>query len=182
MYRNVRLILILIALSVWCEAAVIQVHNESDRKLYCEVFQSTNFDGESVQIPASFKIINFTQLTQSWIDSGDGSKFYSFKLPSSIPSGISCAVRLCTKENFDGNCTVFKLSQERIEPCKLKSFECNCFNDAEKSIESIKATEISVVDQQSADRKEVCGHNEDSKFQNFTKLGKTIIGVGRNYV
>lgn len=168
MYRYVRFGLTLIALS---KAAIIDVHNESHR-LHCEVYQRINYDGESIQIPESHKIIDFAQLTQSWIDSGSN-EFYSFKLPSSIPSGTNCLVKSCTEEHFNGNCTIFKRSQERIQPYRLKSFECRCYTDDDN--ENTKKV-IDVNSQQ-----QCCEEKKYSTFQNFMKLGKTIIGVGRNY-
>lgn len=181
MYRYVQFSLILIGLRL-CKAAVIEAHNESARKLYCEVFQGVNFDGESVQIPESHKVINFTRLTQTWQSSvsNEDEILYSFRLPSLIPSGTVCVVKSCTSENFSGVCTVYKLSQKQIQSCRVKSFECSCFDEyADKGIEHTQITEHSNDDQPTV--KQVC-EEEFSSFQNFMKLGKKIIGVGRNYM
>lgn len=180
MHRYVQICLIVIGLKL-CTAAVIEVYNESPaQNLYCEVFQNINFDGESVQIPQSQKIVNFTQLTQSWSRSqsnGDDNS-YSFKLPSLIPTGIICVVKSCTSENFDGNCTVFKQSQKRIQSCRVKSFECRCFNEHDDKViknKNVEVAEISNVGQSTCE-------TEFSIHQNFAQLGKKIIGIGRNYM
>lgn len=185
MYRYVQIVVILIGLRLY-RAAVIEVHNESAQNLYCEVFQDINFDGESVQIPAAHKVINFTQLTQSWTGSGSygADNLYSFKLPSLIPTGTFCVVKSCTRANFDGNCTVFKQSHKRIQSYRLKSFECSCFHEHDDD-ESIENTKIEVIensdDAGQSTVKSAC-KDEFSKFQNFTQRGKKIIGVGRNYM
>lgn len=182
MHRYVQFCLIVIGLKLFT-AAVIEVHNESPaQNLYCEVFQNKNFDGESVQIPQSQKIDNFNQLTQSWSSSYGSDDSYSIKLPSLIPSGIICVVKSCTSENFDGNCTVFKQSQKIIQSSRVKSFECNCFNEHDDIIienKNVVLAEISNVGQSTG--KQACG-TDFSMFQNFTQLGKKIIGVGRNYM
>ncbi|KAG4067482.1 hypothetical protein HA402_002759 [Bradysia odoriphaga] len=181
MYRHVRFTLILVALK-GLNAAVIDTFEKSSN-LYCEVFQSNDFGGESFQIAQSQKISNFALLTESWTDVelNTTDQFYSFKLPVAIPAGTNCVVKSCTEENFGGNCTVFKLSQERIQPYRLKSFECNCFNvDDDKIIENEKAVDVRVIGQASV--KQVCDDGDYSTFKNFTKIGKTIVGVGRNYI
>ncbi|XP_037038254.1 acylpyruvase FAHD1, mitochondrial-like [Bradysia coprophila] len=182
MYRHVRFTLILLALSA-LNAAVIDPSEKSSHNLYCQVFQSNDFGGESFQIAQSQKINNFALLTESWTDVGSNhtDQFYSFKLPASIPAGTNCVVKSCTEENFGGNCTVFKLSQERIQPYRLKSFECNCFNvDEDKIVENEKATDVHINGQ--ASMKQVCDDGDYSTFTNFTTIGKTIVGVGRNYI
>lgn len=183
MYRYIQFCLIcLIGLRLY-QAAVIEAHDEFAKKLYCEVFQHTNFDGESVQIPSSLKIVNFTQLTQSWqcSESNEEDKLYSFKLPLLIPAGIVCVVKSCSSENFTGNCTVFKQSQKQIQSCRVKSFECNCFTEHEgKNIEITHVTEHDGSDRQSTVKQDC--EDEFSMFQNFAKLGKKIVGVGRNYM
>lgn len=182
MNRYVQSVVILIG---WrsIEAAVIEAQFAPN--LYCEVFESINFDGESVQVPESHKIINFTQLTQSWSSSGShvADQFYSFKLPLTIPAGINCVVKSCTSENFHGNCTVFKLSQKRIQSCRLKSFECSCSHghgdDVKTNIDGTVTNDDDDAGQSTV--KSACD-DEFSKFQNFAQQGKKIIGVGRNYM
>lgn len=182
MYRCVRFTLILITLKTACRAAVIESFDRSSQNLYCEVFQSSDFVGHSFQIVQSQKINNFALLTESWTDaqSDESEQLYSFKLPRSIPTGTKCVVKSCMEENFRGNCTVFRSSQERIQPFRLKSFECKCFeaHDDNKIIENTKAVDIN--DQ--VNQKGTCDDGEFSSFRNFTKIGKTIVGVGRNYM
>lgn len=178
MYRYARFTLILIALKA-VQAAVIESYEKSPRNLYCEVFESNDFVGEPFQISQSQKINNFALLTESWTDTNWTGQFYSFKLPSSIPAGTKCVVKSCTNENFGGNCTVFKVSQKRIHPRRLKSFECKCFSvNDDEIIENKKDTGVHIDDHGTR----ACDDGEFSTFKNFTKIGKTIVGVGRNYM
>lgn len=182
MYRYIQFGFILFELSLYKAAAIVEKNHESARNLHCEIYQNINFDGESLQIPASNKITNFTQITQSWSssESKEMDRFHSFKLPSLLSSGIICVINACTSENFQGNCTVFKLSEKRIQSRHLKSFECNCFNEHnDKRIENTKV-EVPVISDQSTVAPSCDGGN--TIFQNFTQHGKKIIGVGRNYV
>ncbi|KAJ6633196.1 Acylpyruvase FAHD1, mitochondrial [Pseudolycoriella hygida] len=178
MYSYVRFCFILCGLRLY-RTAVIEALNESSRDLFCEVFQNENFEGESVQIHGTQRIQNFTQITQSW--SVEGDTLHSFKLPTSIPSDIVCVVRSCTIENFHGSCTVFKFSQQRVQSSDLKSFECKCFNENDDELLDDSKSEI-VNDSNnglSCTERDIQNY---SQFQNFTRLGKKIVGVGRNYI
>lgn len=171
--------LILFGLSLYKAAVIVESNNESARNVHCEIFQNINFDGESLQIPESHKIANFTQITQAW-SSSDSNEFHSFKLPSVLSPGITCIINACTRENFQGNCTVFKLSRKRIQSFRLKSFECNCFNEHNDKLIENTEVKVPVISDQSTVKPSCEGRN--TIFENFTKHGKKIIGVGRNYV
>lgn len=185
MSQYIQFCLILFGLSLFKAAVIIETNNES-RNLYCEIFQNINFDGESLQIPESNKITNFTHITQSWGSSEHNGleKFHSFKLPSLISPRIKCVINACSSENFQGNCTVFKLSRKRVHSHRLKSFECNCFNEQiNTSIENDEKVEVSVnSDDDQSTVKSTCEDGNNTIFKNFTKHGKKIIGVGRNYM
>lgn len=189
MYRYVRLILIVFGLKLCISAAVINVDNAFESvgpvNLNCELFERANFAGESIQIPESHKIGDLTKLTRSWTptDSHDNDGVvYSFKLPASMPldGGINCVIKSCTKENFKGNCTIHKQAQESIQAYHLTSFECRCDRVVQHGKNEVTETDATggVKHEERCCEKLV----DTSEHQNFTKLGKTIIGVGRNYL
>lgn len=177
------IILINISLAVASEAT-----SESDPNAYCEIFQNINFRGESLQIRESHLVMNLTQITQSWMGSSDEGeneemKFHSFKLKSLNFPGRSCFITACTRENFSGNCTLFKVSRKRIQSSLLKSIQCTCFNENVNEYPTTSRIEYALIGNtnQSLETPTCKGGIEDEIFLNFTKHGKKIIGVGRNY-
>jgi len=164
-----------------------QKHNS----YYCELFQFPSFRGESLRIPEDNRIFNLSQVTSSWnnltVDE-NGEIFYSLKLPSSLSfpeSGTSCIIHGCTEEYFNGNCTTLRLSRKKIKGSRIQSFDCKCSAMESASIAAgaglIKLSSKNGVRRR---RNRNCGGVESfyNEFSNFTKVGKKIIGIGRNYV
>ena len=175
--------------------------NPADAEYYCELFQYPGFKGESLRIPNSHQIHNVSRLTQSWrnsLEEGNNNNklppLYSVQIPSQVP----CTANGGSLENFEGKCRTLKAARKRIRVSRLLSFSCNCANETEPVASApVERQNVAVADTTNTnplslvnesvrisneDHQSCLNSAEGSEFKKFSRHGKKIIGVGRNYM